>query len=133
MHVCIMLFPSADDQVLLADSVEEVMGKYTVWKEGMEARGLKMNTGKTKLLILVWEKEVWKRRRRWPCAVWRKGVGSNSILCKSCKCWVHKTCSGIRGRLEVVPDFKCAFCAGKQVTPSRAERIVYGDISVMCR
>ena len=40
-----------DDLVLIADSVEEVMGKCTVWKEGMEARGLKVNTGKTKVLI----------------------------------------------------------------------------------
>ena len=41
----------ADDLVLIADSVEEVMGKYTVWKECMEARGLKVNSGKTKVLI----------------------------------------------------------------------------------
>ena len=40
----------ADDLVLIADSVEEVMGKYTGWKEGMEARGLKVNIGKTKVL-----------------------------------------------------------------------------------
>ena len=98
----------------------------------MEARGLKVNTGKTKVLISgVGEGSV-EKRGRWPCAVCRKGVGSNSILCKSCNCWVHKRCSGIRGRLQVVPDFKCAVCAGKQVTPVGAERLVYGDISLEC-
>ena len=51
---------------------------------------------------------------RWPSAVCRKGVGSNSILCKSCNFWVHKRCSGIRGRLQEVPDFKSAVCEGKR-------------------
>ena len=63
--------------VLIADSVEEVMGKYTVWKEGMEARGLKVNTGKTKVLISgVGEGSV-EKRGRWPCAVCRRGGGNN--------------------------------------------------------
>ena len=33
---------------------------------------------------------------KFPCAVCRKGIGSNSILCQFCKCRVHKRCSGIR-------------------------------------
>ena len=35
-----------------------------------------------------------------PCAVCRKGVHSNSILCKFCGCWVNKKWSGIRGKLK---------------------------------
>ena len=27
---------------------------------------------------------------KWPCGVCRKGVGVNSILCMTCKQWVHK-------------------------------------------
>ena len=45
---------------------------------------------------------------------------------------MYKRCSGIRGRLQVVPDFKCAVCTGKQVTPFRVERLVYRDISLEC-
>ena len=52
---CELLY--ADDLALIADSVEEVMGNDTVWKEGMEARGLKVNTKKTKVLICRVEKE----------------------------------------------------------------------------
>ena len=36
------------------------------------------------------------------------------------------------GRLHVVPGFKCAVCSGKQVAPVRAERLVFGDISLEC-
>jgi len=32
----------------------------------------------------------------------------------------------------VVPDFKYAVCAGKQVTPVKEKRLVYGDISLEC-
>ena len=33
---------------------------------------------------------------KFPCAVCRKGIGSNSILSQFCRCRVHKRCSGIR-------------------------------------
>ena len=36
---------------------------------------------------------------RWPCGVCSKGVGSNSLQCTSCQKWVHKKCSGIKGRV----------------------------------
>ena len=54
---------------------------------------------------------------KFPCAVCRKGIGSNSILCQFCKCRVHKRCSGIR----ITPPpprnskFKCQSCANQQV------------------
>ena len=49
--------------MLIDNSVEEVRGKYTVWKEGMEARGLKLYTGKTKILMSgVGEGSVEKKR-----------------------------------------------------------------------
>ena len=34
---------------------------------------------------------------KFPCAVCRKGVGSNSILCQSSGCWLHNKFSVIRG------------------------------------
>ena len=49
------------------------------------------------------------------CAVCRKDVGSNSILCQFCRCWVHKRCSGIRGKLKVDSKFKCQTCMNQQM------------------
>ena len=41
------------------------------------------------------------------------GVGStNAILCDGCEHWVHKKCSGIKGRLPPESDFRCARCLG---------------------
>ena len=41
----------ADDLVLMAESIEELKGKVLRWKECMEAKGLKMNVGKTKVMV----------------------------------------------------------------------------------
>ena len=41
----------ADDQVLTAESKEEVTGMFSRWKEEMEQRGLKIYTEKTKLVL----------------------------------------------------------------------------------
>ena len=46
-----------------------------------------------------------------PCAVCRKGVGSNSIFCGRCDHWVHKRCSGVKGKLKNDPNFICPRCA----------------------
>jgi hypothetical protein len=40
-------------------------------------------------------------------AVYNKGVGSNSILCKK---WTHKRCSGVKGGLSRVRNFECSRC-----------------------
>ena len=46
-----------------------------------------------------------------PCAVCRKGVGSNSIFCGPCDHLVHKRCSGVKGKLKNGPNFICPRCA----------------------
>ena len=46
-----------------------------------------------------------------PCAVFRTGVGRNSIFCNGCKHLVHKKCSGIK-RLTKDPDYRCTQCQG---------------------
>jgi len=36
------------------------------------------------------------------CSVCGRGVGNNSIQCTSCKKWVHRKCSGIKGSMYKV-------------------------------
>ena len=41
-------------------------------------------------------------------------MGRNSILCLTCKRWIHHKCSGIKGQLSKVTNtFKCPRCHGK--------------------
>src|SRR5260221_12322125 len=41
----------ADDLVLMAESEEELREKLLKWRVGLEAKGLKVNVGKTKIML----------------------------------------------------------------------------------
>lgn len=100
----------ADDLVLVAESEDELKDKLRKWKNSMEAKGLKVNVAKTKVMILGEDRNR-EETGKWPCGVCKKGVGSNSIECRTCKEWVHKRCSGIKGNLEkMCQTFICSRC-----------------------
>ena len=55
------------------------------WKDGMEQKGLKVNMGKTKVMncqVRQGQAENWGK---FPCGIYKKGVGRNSICCTKCK------------------------------------------------
>ena len=81
------------------------------WKEAMEEKGLRVNAGKTKIMICGTGRYLLQSSGQFPSAVCRTGVGSNSIFCKGCKHWVHKKCSGLK-RLTEDPDYRCTRCKG---------------------
>ena len=41
----------ADDLVIIADSLEECVRRLLIWKGAMEKKGLRVNVGKTKVMI----------------------------------------------------------------------------------
>ena len=101
----------ADDLVIIADSLEECVRRLLIWKEAMEKKGLRVNAGKTKVMICGTGLDLLQSSGEYPCAVCRTGVGNNSIYCNGCKLWVHKKCSGLQ-RLTPNPDYRCARCMG---------------------
>ena len=94
----------ADDLVIFADSLEECVGRFLIWKEAMEKKGLRVNAGNTKVLLCGTGLDLLQSSGEYPCAVCRTRVGNNSIYCKL---WVHKKCSGLQG-LTPSPDYRCA-------------------------
>ena len=103
----------ADDLVLTGETREEVEAMFMEWKRVMESRGLKVNMGKTKLMISGAEESEPVQSGRFPCAVCGRGVGSNSILCTQCSKWCHQRCSG-HSRQQINPltaaSFVCPSC-----------------------
>jgi len=67
--------------IMMAESEESF--KIVKWKSGLEAKGLKMNTGK-KVMFSCSMKDRVEEKGNWPCCVCKKGVGNNSILCQGC-------------------------------------------------
>ena len=99
------------DLVIIADSLEECVRSLLIWKEAMEKKGLRVNAGKTKVMICGTGLDLLQSSGKYPCAVCRTGVGNNSIYCNGYKLWVHKKCSGVQ-RLTPNPDYRCARCMG---------------------
>jgi len=73
-----------------------------------------MNTGKTKVMFSCFMKDKVKEKGKWPCDVCKKllqELGNNSIMCHSCKKWIHKRCSGLKGSLRnESQSFICRCC-----------------------
>ena len=76
----------ADDLVIIAESLEECIRRLLTWKEAMEKKGLRVNAGKTKIMICGTGLDLLQSSDKFPCAVCRTGMGSNSIFCNGCKC-----------------------------------------------
>ena len=103
----------ADDLMISAESMEELLIKVQTWKTEMEKKGLRVNMGKTTIMESGINLDVLKKSGKYPCGVCQSGVGSsNAIFCGGCKRWVHKKCSGIKGPLRPDPEFRCARCLG---------------------
>ena len=108
----------ADDLVLSAESKEAVEQKFMEWKSPLESRGMKVNVGKTKLMVTGKKAEV-IRSGMYPCGVCGRGARANSILCSSCLNWCHRRCSGLRV-LREDPNYICPSCS-RQNSPQPAE------------
>ena len=108
----------ADDLVIIAESLEEYVRRLLTWKEAMEKKGLRVNAGKTKIMICGMGLDFLQSSGKFPCAICRTGVGSNSIFCNGCKHWVHKKCSGLKC-LKKDPDYRCTRCQGTWMADHR--------------
>ena len=91
----------ADDLVIMAESLQELERKYIEWKNSLESKGLRVNVGKTKIMIGDGVTPVTKSEID-PCSVCGARVKRNSIRCNRCKFWVHAKCSGVKGSLGKV-------------------------------
>jgi len=100
----------------MAETKEKLMAELMVWKNHMEAKGLRFNVSKTKVMRSKVESGPLEKSGKWPCATCLKSVGANSIKCKEFKQWVHKRCSGITEALKGVVGFKCDVCRGKVIS-----------------
>ena len=108
--VCLWNCFYADDLVLMTELEKLLMEKLRKWKKGMEAKGLRMNAGKTKVMQCRVSRFQSEDSGEHPCGVCRRGFGDNAILCGKSLRWVHKRCSGISGKLMSNVDFPCRRC-----------------------
>ena len=54
--------------------MESLHDKIVNWKSWLEAKDLKMNTGKTNIMFSCSMKDRVEEKGKWPCGVCKKGV-----------------------------------------------------------
>ena len=76
----------ANDLVIIAESLEECVRRLLTWKEAMEEKGLRVNSGKMKIIIC--------------------GTGLDLLQSSGEFHWVHKKCSGLK-HMTKDTDYRC--------------------------
>ena len=103
----------ADDLVIMAPTMEQLGRRVADWRASLLGKGLRVNAGKSKVMVGSSGGKMIVNSGKWPCGVCGKGVQANSVQCTVCKKWIHKRCSGVRGDLSRVADgFSCRRCDG---------------------
>ena len=67
----------------------------------IEKTGLRVNMGKTRILVSGLDLDLLKKSGKDPCGVCQKGVGSDAISCGGCLFLINKKCNGIKGPLAL--------------------------------
>ena len=104
----------ADDIILMSEKIKGLRNKYLKWKEASESKGLKVNLGKTKVLVCGGiTMDGMSKSKVDPCGVYSLKVKANSVLCLQCGKWIHGRCAGMK---RVTPKFSrsstCRKCEG---------------------
>ena len=100
----------ADDLVLMSESLEQLRERFQKWKRALEGRGLKVNVGKTKMMVSGKEGEITSNKID-PCGVCGKRVGSNAVCCTQCMKWMHGRCTKMKKvTCSSARDFVCRRC-----------------------
>ena len=91
----------ADDLVLMSETTEGLRNKFLNWKEALEIMSLKVNCGKSKVMVCVGiTRDGISNSNVEPCGVCGLRVKANYVLCLQCGGWIHGWYAGVRG---VVP------------------------------
>ena len=78
----------ADDLVLMSETIEGLRDKFLQWMETLVSKGLKINHGKTKVMVSgVITQDNLSKSKVDPCGVFSLRVKSNSVLCVQCGRW----------------------------------------------
>ena len=117
----------------MAPTMEQLGRRVADWRASLLGKGLKVNAGKSKVMVGSSGGKMIVNVGKWPCGVCGKGVQANSVQCTVCKKWIHKRCSGVRGDLLRVADgFRCRRCDGTIQEVDLAEDLMVDGETYEC-
>ena len=87
----------ADDLVLMSETIEGFKNKFLKWKEAFESMSLKVDLGKTKVVVSGGiTKDGLSKSNVDPCVVYSLRAKANSFLCLQYGKWIHGRCAGVK-------------------------------------
>ena len=101
-------FLYANDLDITVETQGKLFGKFRVGISNLEAKGLHVIVGKTKIIASVHNDPEPVEASKFLCDVCIKGAGSNSV--KRYDFRAHKRLSSIKLPPKCNPDFKCKKC-----------------------
>ena len=81
--------------MLISESLDDLRERFQRWRSALEDNGLKVNVGKTKVMVSVTEGESVLSKID-PCGICGKRVGSNAVCCTQCAKWIHGRCTKMK-------------------------------------
>ena len=81
----------ADDLMISAESMEELLINSKTGKSEMEKKCLRMNMRKTKITVSAINLDLLKKYGNDLCGICLTGAGNTSIFCGGCLCWTNNT------------------------------------------
>ena len=104
----------ADDLVLMSETIKGLRNKFFDWKEVFESKILKVNIGRTKVMVRGGiSKDGLSKNRADRCGVSSLRVKANSVLCVKCGKWIHSRCAGVKRITQKFSgNFACRKCEG---------------------
>ena len=90
--------------------MEKLREKLIIWKTNMKVKGLRVNMGKTNVLVYGPGLDMLQKSGKDPHGVCLKG---NSFFCSGCSRWIHNNCSGSPGPLKPDLSHRCEPCTGQ--------------------
>ena len=80
----------ADDLIIMALTIEQLVRRVADWRASLLVKGLKVNAGKSKVMVGSSGGKMIVNSGKWPCGVCGKGIQTNSVQCTVYKKWIYK-------------------------------------------
>ena len=121
----------ADDLVLMSERLEDLRERFQRWRRALEGKGLKVNLGKTKMMVSGAEGETTSSKID-PCGVCGKRVGSNAVCCTRCMKWIHGRCTTMKKvTCSSARDFVCRKCTDVGDGTEEPVKILFDEVETV--
>ena len=75
----------ADDLVLMAPTMGQLGRCVAEWRASLLDKGLKVNAGKSKIMVGSSGEKIIVKSGKWPCDVWKRSAGKLCSVHSMCK------------------------------------------------